>query len=130
MVNHIETYQSILRQGVQVYEELVKLYEVGEGADAVWTDRAVTETKTKRNGLMERLTNPSKLSTNYTNTLILSIGQYLDGHWADFTTYPIADSKTNEYPATDQEKRQRLVQLHTELEDIIKEVAQLDLALR
>ena len=130
MVDTIETYKELLQQGARVYDELIHLYEPSKQAENDWAAIAVSETRTQRNGLLERSASPEEVSTLYTNALILSIGHYLDSHWADFTTYPVAGPDGKEYPATDPAKRQRLLQLHAELEGIVEGVARINIALR
>lgn len=119
MVNYIEEYKGLLQKGANVYDELIQLYAPDKQAENDWADITVAETRTKRNGLLERLAKPGEISAIYTNTLILSIGHYLDSHWADYREIPVANP----------EKRQQVERLHAELEAIINGVAQIHNAL-
>lgn len=120
MVDYIETYKELLQRAANVYNQLLELYAPDKQAENDWADITLAETRTQRNGMLERLANPTKLSAAYTNTLILSIGHYLDSHWADYQNLPIANL----------EKQKQVEQQHAELEAIIKKIAQIDIALR
>ena len=120
MVTYLEEYKHLLQRGVRVYDELLLLYAPDKRAENDWADITLAETKTKRDGLSERLASSRKLSAAYTSTLIGSISHYLDSHWADYRELPVANP----------EKRQRVEQLHAELEAIAIATNAIDNALR
>ncbi len=120
MVNYIEAYKELLQRAAEVFEALIRLYSPDKHVENDWADVTLAETRIQRNGMLERLANPTKISAAYTNTLILSIGHYLDSHWADYQNLPIASP----------EKRTQVEREHTELEAIIKEIAKISIALR
>ena len=130
MVNYLAEYRRFMTHAEHVYDELVKLYASSELEDQE-AMRNAGEAEVYRKGLREDIALPrQEIFIEDTSPFIVSTKHYIDGHWGDFTTYPVPGPTGNEYPATDLKKRQRLVRLHAELTSIIKEVAQIDLALR
>lgn len=121
MVNYLEEYKRLIQQGASVYDELIQLYASDKRVENDWADMTVAETRTQRNGMLERLTGPVKLSSVYTGTLVSSIRHYLDGHWADYQ---------EDFPIANVQKRKRVEQLHAELEAIAKGVGPIHNALR
>ena len=69
MVNYLEEYKRLLQRGARVYDELILLYAPDKQAENDWADITLAETKTKRNGLLERLASPRELSAAYTSAL-------------------------------------------------------------
>ena len=130
MVNYLAEYRHFITLAEHVYTELVKLYTSSEFSEQE-AMRNAGEAEVYRKGLREDITLPrQEIFIEDTSPFIVSTKHYIDGHWGDFTTYPVPGPTGEEYPATNPEKRQRLLQLHAELTNIIKEIAQIDLALR
>jgi hypothetical protein len=130
MVEYLERYKQLLANAAEVYSKLIELYMSSAPADQD-AARNAGEAGVYRKGLLEDIALPRQVLTiEDTSPFIVSTRHYLDSHWADFTTYPVASPDNKEYPATDLTKRQRLLALHAELEGIIKAVAQIDVALR
>lgn len=130
MVDYLSEYKQLLARAVEVYDGLIGLYK-SNGTEDTESTRNAGEAGVYRKGLVEDIALPrQRLATEDTSPFIVSMRHYLDSHWADFTTYPVASPDNKEYPATDLEKRQYLLQLHAEMEGVIKGVAQVDVALR
>ena len=130
MVDYTNDYTLLLQRGASVYDDLMRLYAPDKKVADDWFGLSETETKTYRNGLLERLAKPRTVTAEDASTFVVSTGHYLDSHWADYTTYPVASPDNKEYPATDPEKRQRLLQLHGELKAVIDGVGNIYKALR
>lgn len=121
MVNYPEEYERLLRQGAQVLEELLHLYLPDKQAENDWADVSAADTRNKRNSLLERLAGPPQLSAAEASTLVVSLGHYLDSHWADYQA---------DFPVANAAKRSRLEALHAELTAVVKGFGQLYNALR
>lgn len=130
MVDRRREYTQLVAHAVEVYDNLMRLYALDKKVTDDWFAISETETKTYRNGLLERLAKPRAVTAEDASTFVVSTGHYLDSHWADYTTYPTASPDNKEYPATDPEKRQRLLQLHGELKAVIDGVGNIYNALR
>lgn len=130
MVDRRREYTQLVAHAVEVYDGLIALYASSGPADTE-SVRNAGEAGVYRKGLVEDIALPRReLTIEDTSPFIVSMRHYLDSHWADFTTYPVASPDNQEYPATDPAKRQRLLQLHAEMAGIIKGVAQVDVTLR
>ena len=130
MVDYLSRYKQLLAHAVEVYDQLIELYSSSGSADEDLI-RNAGEATVYRKGLMEDIALARKrLTIEDTSPFIVSMRHYLDSHWADFTTYPVASAETMEYPATNLERREQLLELHSRLEEVIKGVAQVDVALR
>lgn len=116
MVNYREEYQAFLQRGVLVFNALLALYSPDKKAENDWADVTLADTRNKRNGLAERLAVLQTVSAAETSTLVVSLGHYLDGHWADYQPG---------FPVVNPQKRKQLELLHTELESIINGIGQL-----
>ena len=119
MVSYLEDYEELLQRGVVLFDKLLALYTLDRQAEKDWADVTIAETTIKRNGMLERLTNP-KLSAAHTSTLVGSIRTYLDKHWADYQEFPVANL----------EKRMNVEALHAELEAIMDAAGDINNALR
>lgn len=121
MVNYLEDYKRLLQKGVDVYDQIIQLYTPDKRAERDWADITLMQARTKRNGFLERLaTPPAKVTAENTSPLMLSIGHFIDDHWADY----------QELPAANPEKRTRVEQLHAELEQIANGIGQIYNAVR
>lgn len=130
MVNYLEQYRALIMRAAQVYTELIELYE-SSSLDETESARNSGEASVYRKGLLETLALPRlKITAEITSVFIVATGRYLDNHWADYTTFPIAPPHSKEYPATDAEKRQRLLRLHADLQTVIDGIGEIYNALR
>ena len=112
MVDYSSQYAPILERAVRAYNALIELYTPDRHAENDFADHTISETITKRNGLLERLADPATLEEAFTDNYFLSIMKFLDSHWDDYREYPIADAK----------KFERREALHAELKDIMNEI--------
>jgi len=121
MVEYLPEYQRLLQRALVVLDELLALYAPDQHTEGDWAARCLLHTQQQRSSLTERLAQPpAPLTAEDTSTVTVSLGHYLDSHWADYQQLPTAD------PA----KRARLLALHTALEAVIKDLAPLHNALR
>ncbi|RZK29948.1 MAG: hypothetical protein EOO63_07930 [Hymenobacter sp.] len=121
MVNYLPAYQQLLRRGITVFEELLRLYAPDKKVENDWAAITIMQTQNQRNSLAERLIDPpTRLTAEETSSVTVSIGHYLDSHWADY----------QETPTANPQKHVQVVQLHTELENILAEIAPIHNALR
>jgi hypothetical protein len=121
MVEYLPEYQRLLHRALAVLDELLALYAPDQRTEDDWAARSLLQTQQQRSGLAQRLAQPpAPLTAEDTSTITVSLGHYLDSHWADYQQLPAAD------PA----KRARLLALHAALEAILKDLAPLHNALR
>ena len=111
-INHSSQYALILERVVKAYNELIVLYTPEQGAGNRFADIAISEAKTKRNGLLERLADPATLEEVFICNYFLSISHFLDDHWDDYHEYPVANP----------EKFKKREELHAELESVKQDI--------
>ena len=111
-------YQSVVRRAIEVFTALIALYEPDIHSERDWADITVSESRTQRDGLGQRLAIPT-LSTIYTSTLVGALNDYLTAHWADY-------ERIMPNPA----KRAQVLQLHAQLQALMDEVAPVNNALQ
>jgi hypothetical protein len=120
MVEYLPQYLRLLQRALAVLDELLALYAPDQHTTA-WAARCLLHTQQQRSSLAQRLAQPpAPLTAEDTSTVTVSLGHYLDSHWADYQQLPTAD------PA----KRAQLLTLHGALEAVIKDLAPLHDALR
>ena len=110
MVEYLKKYEALLQQGAQTLDSLMQLYIPDIKHEKDWADISAADTRNKRNSLMERLMPPIKVTTAQTSTLVVSLGHYLDSHWADYQ---------ENFPVADAQKRKQLELLHIELTNVV-----------
>lgn len=121
MVDYLPEYLRLLQRALAALHELLALYTPDQQAEGDWAARCVLHTQQQRSSLAQRLAQPpTPLTAEDTSTVTVSLGHYLDSHWADYQQLPTAD------PA----KRAQLLALHRALEAVIKDLAPLHNALR
>jgi len=122
MVDYLPQYLRLLQRALAVLDELLALYAPDQQTTAAdWAARCLLHTQQQRSSLAQRLAQPpASLTAEDTSTVTVSLGHYLDSHWADYQQLPTAD------PA----KRVQLLALHGALEAVIKDLAPLHNALR
>lgn len=121
MVDYREAYQALLRRGAQALDELLQLYTPDIRAGKDWADVSAADTRNKRNSLTERLAGPLQPTAADASTLVVSLGHYLDSHWADYQ---------EDFPVANPQKRARLEALHSELAAVVKGIGEIYNALR
>jgi hypothetical protein len=121
MVDYLPEYLRLLQRALAALNELLDLYAPDQTTAADWAARCVLHTQQQRSSLAQRLAQPpTPLAAADTSAVTVSLGHYLDSHWADYQQLPTAD------PA----KRAQLLALHAALEAVIKDLAPLHNALR
>jgi hypothetical protein len=83
MVENRENYVTILQRGIAAYEGLIQLY-AQDAPSNVYFDRSLSEARTKRNGLQERLDDPAQLIDIFRSNYFLSISHFLDSHRGEY----------------------------------------------
>ncbi|MFD2721271.1 hypothetical protein ACFST9_21325 [Hymenobacter monticola] len=121
MVNYRAAYQALLQRGAQALDELLQLYTPDIRAAKDWADVSTADTRNKRNSLMERLAAPLQVTADDTSTLVMSLGHYLDSHWADYQ---------EDFPVANPQKRARLEVLHAQLAEVTQGIGEIYNALR
>lgn len=130
MVDYVESYKKLMAQAASVYDKLVQLY-TSSGAEDSEAARNAGEADVYRKAALERaIWQRGEVRAENTAPFIVGTGHYLDSHWADYTTFPVAPPGSSEYPATDLEKRRRLLELHAELQAVIDGIGQIYNAVR
>ena len=79
MVDQKAEYVAILQRGIAAYEGLIELY-IQDAPSNTYFDHSLSEARTKRNGLQERLADPVHLTDTFRNNYFLSISHFLDSH--------------------------------------------------
>ena len=121
MVEYLPEYLRLLQRALVILDELLALYAPNQPAEGDWATRCLLHTQQQRRSLAERLAQPpAPLTAEDTSTVTVSLGHYLDGHWADYQQLPTAD------PA----KRAQLLALHGALEAVLKDLVPMHNALR
>lgn len=121
MVEYLPQYLRLLHRALAVLDELLALYAPDQHTEGDWAARCLLHTQQQRHSLAQRLAQPpAPLTAEDTSTVTVSLGHYLDGHWADYQQLPTAD------PA----KRAQLLARHAALEAVLKDLAPLHNALR
>jgi hypothetical protein len=121
MVDYLPEYLRLLQRALVILDELLRLYAADQPAEGDWAARCLLHTQQQRSSLAQRLAQPpAPLTAEDTSAVTVSLGHYLDSHWADYQQLPTAD------PA----KRAQLLALHAALEAVIKDLAPLHNALR
>lgn len=130
MVDYLEEYKALMARAVSVYDRLIELY-TSSGIEDTESVRNAGEAGVYRKGLLEEIARPRRdITAEDTSPFIVATGHYLDNHWADYTTFPVAPSGSTEYPVTDPEKRRRLLELHTELQAVVDGIGNIYNAVR
>lgn len=83
MVDNKENHVAILQRGIAAYEGLIKLY-AQDAPNNAYFDRSLSEARTKRNGLQERLDDPAHLVDTFRSNYFLSISHFLDSHRGEY----------------------------------------------
>ncbi len=121
MVDYLPEYQRQLQRALMVLDELLALYAPDQHTASDWAARCLLHTQQQRSSLAQRLTQPpAPLTAEDTSALTVSLGHYLDSHWADYQQLPVADAA----------KRVQLLALHARLEAILRDLAPIHNALR
>jgi hypothetical protein len=121
MVEYLPEYLRLLQRALAALDELLALYAPDQRTEDDWAARTLRQTQQQRRSLAERLAQPpAPLTAEDTSTVTVSLGHYLDSHWADYQQLPTAD------PA----KRAQVLAQHAALEAVIKDLAPLHNALR
>lgn len=121
MVEYLPAYQRLLQRALAVLDALLALYAPDQRAEGDWAARSLLHTQQQRSSLAQRLAQPpAPLTAEDTSTVTVSLGHYLDSHWADYQQLPTPD------PA----KRAQLLALHAALEAVLQDLAPLHNALR
>jgi hypothetical protein len=121
MVEYLPEYLHLLQRALVVLDELLRLYAADQHTAGDWAARCLLHTQQQRSSLAQRLAQPpTPLTAEDTTTVTVSLGHYLDSHWADYQQLPTAD------PA----KRAQLLARHAVLEAILKDLAPIHNALR
>jgi hypothetical protein len=112
-------YQSVLRRAIDVFTDIIKLYQPDIRAPRDWADITVSEATTQQRELGLRLLRTEIKAANST-TLASTLSHYADTHWADYERVLIP------YPI----KRQRVEQFHATLQALTQELSPVTMALR
>jgi hypothetical protein len=121
MVDYLPEYQRLLHRALAILDELLALYAPDQRTEGDWAARCLLQTQQQRSSLVQRLAQPpTSLTAEDTSAVNVSLGHYLDGHWADY----------QQLPAADPTKRAQLLALHAALEAVLQELAPLHNALR
>jgi len=121
MVEYLPQYLRLLQRALAVLDELLALYAPDQQAAGDWAARCLLHTQQQRSSLAQRLAQPpAPLTAEDTSPVTVSLGHYLDSHWADYQQLPTPDAT----------KRARLLALHAALEAILQDLAPLHNALR
>jgi hypothetical protein len=121
MVDYLPEYLRLLQRALAILDELLALYTPDQQAEGDWAARCVLHTQQQRSSLAQRLAQPpTSLTAADTSTVTVSLGHYLDSHWADYQQLPTADPT----------KRAQLLALHRALEAVMNDLALLHNALR
>ena len=117
MVDYLPEYLRLLQRALAILDELLALYTPDQQAEGDWAARCVLHTQQQRSSLAQP---PTSLTAEDTSTVTVSLGHYLDSHWADYQQLPTADPT----------KRAQLLALHRALEAVMNDLALLHNALR
>lgn len=121
MVDYLPEYLRLLHRALALLDELLALYAPDQHIPDDWAARCLRHTQQQRTSLAERLAQPpAPLTAEDTSTVSVSLGHYLDSHWADYQYIPAADPT----------KRAQLLARHAALEATIQGLAPLHNALR
>lgn len=124
VAEYTESYKGLLRQAVAVYDGLIELYTPDAQDGNAYAISCVGHTDVHRKGLLEYLAAPERaLSVEETSTFNVSTMHYLEDHWADYALYPSGNAAGIGHPIHNPEKRQRVEQLHNEMQSVMNAVA-------
>ena len=83
MVDNQAAHVAILQRAVAAYEGLMALY-AQDAPGNTYFDHSLSEARTKRNGLQERLDDPAHLVDTFRDNYFLSISHFLDSHRGEY----------------------------------------------
>ena len=121
MVMYLQEYKELLQKGISVLNGILELYTSDEQAGDDWAAICLSDTRNLQRSFLERLANPLlAVTAEETSPAMLSIQQYIDSHWADYREFPVVNSQ----------KRTLIVDFHTQLKAVAKQIGQLYNAVR
>ena len=121
MVMNLQEYKKTLQQGISVLDGLLELYTPDKQVENDWAAICLSDTRNLQRSFLERLANPLlAVTAEETSPAMLSIQKYLDNHWADYREFPVANAQ----------KRTIIVDFHTQLKAVAKQIGQLYNAVR
>ena len=116
MVTYLQEYKELLQKGILVLDGILELYTPDEQDRNDWASICLSDTRNLQRSFSERLANPLlAVTAEETSPAMLSIQQYIDSHWADYREFPVANSQ----------KRTLIVDFHTQLKAVAKQIGQL-----
>lgn len=114
MVDQTLEYAPIVQRAIAAYNGLIDLYQQDRASNPYF-EHCLAEAQTKRNGLQERLADPTYLANVFKDNYFLSIDHFLESHRGEYGfDMPGPD------PAKALRASQYLAELSAVIDDIIR----------
>lgn len=83
MVDHTSEYAPIIQRAIAAYEGLMEMYAQDE-AGSPYFKHCLAEASSHRDGLQQRLGNPTYLADAFSGNYVLSIDHFLESHRGEY----------------------------------------------